>query len=307
MANSIFKKRNLTGATTNNQTQNSFSQVTNNQTSNGKSWNTSSVSNSTQNALKKAERPYSSLYEKSLNSAIGDINNRKKFEYDLNEDAVYKQYAERYKLLGNQAMQDTMANAATLSGGYGNSYASTAGQQAYNSYLQRLNDIVPELYQQARTNYDNETNNLYNKANLYAGLDSEAYTRYADNRNYYQDKYNNEWNQNMVSHSTQNDTSTQTEHSNSYSSNTQSNYTNQKSSLVLPTYEERVDAAHSHNRALALMDTYGLSGNILEYNTWRRHNEGNYTDYQNYLSRSLNSMINEAYGKKERKSSNNRK
>ena len=202
MAQSIFKKKNVTGATVSNGTtsqsdfsntsQSSFSKNT--QNSNGRSWTTSKVSKKTKNQLKNAEKKFSSPYANQLNSAVSDITNRKAFSYDLNEDSLYKQYAENYKNLGNQAMQDTMANASTLSGGYGNSYATTAGQQAYNSYLQQLNDIVPTLYQQARSNYDTETSNQYNKASLLQGLDSEAYQRYSNNRSYYADKYNNEWN-----------------------------------------------------------------------------------------------------------------
>lgn len=223
---SILKNKNLTGITTTSQNQNDWSSQNSVQQSNGRSWNTSRVSKGTYQGLKRAERSYSSPYGKMLSGAVRDIQGRKDFEYDLNEDALYKQYAEQYKALGNQAMQDTMANAATLTGGYGNSYATTAGQQAYNSYLQQLNDIVPQLYQQARTNYDNETQNLYNKANLYQGLDSEAYQRWSNNRNYYLDKYNNEWNRNAVSHSSQTDSSSQSSRSGSSSNNMQSTYAN---------------------------------------------------------------------------------
>ena len=263
---SILKKKYLTGVTTTNQNQSDWSNQRSTQNSNGTSWNTSNVSKKTINGLNKAERSYNSPYSKLLSGAVNDIQNRKDFEYDLNEDALYKQYADQYKALGNQAMQDTMANAATLTGGYANSYATTAGQQAYNSYLQQLNDIVPQLYQQARSNYDNQTQNLYNKASLYQGLDSEAYQRWSNNRNYYMDKYNNEWNRNAVSHSKQTDTSSQSSRSGSSSSNMQSTYANTGAgSLVLPTVEERYNAAHSYNNAKSLIDAYGLGGRVNTY------------------------------------------
>lgn len=305
----------MSGKTTSNQSQSSFSQSQSTQTQNGKSWTESSISKETQKALKKAEKPFSSIYTNLLKGTVNSINNRKPFEYDLNEDALYKQYAEQYKNLGNQAMQDTMANAATLTGGYGSSYATTAGQQAFNSYMEQLNDIVPNLYAQARSNYDSDTSRLYDQANLYAGLESNDYSKWSDNRNYYQNKHSNEWNQNAVSHSTQTNTTTQTDRSSSNSSSTQNTYVNPKytsgstsgNSLVLPTYDERVDAAHSYNRAKSLMDTYGLSGYLSTYKEWKKDNEGSYTDYQNYLSKSLEGIINTAYTQKQRKTSKNKK
>lgn len=314
MAN-FLKNKYMSGATTSNQSQSSFSQSQSTQTQNGKSWTESSISKETQKALKKAEKPFSSRYTNLLKGTVNSINNRKPFEYDLNEDALYKQYAEQYKNLGNQAMQDTMANAATLTGGYGSSYATTAGQQAFNSYMEQLNDIVPNLYAQARSNYDSDTSRLYDQANLYAGLESNEYSKWSDNRNYYQNKHSNEWNQNAVSHSTQTNTTTQTDRSSSNSSSTQNTYVNPKytsgstsgNSLVLPTYDERVDAAHSYNRAKSLMDTYGLSGYLSTYKEWKKDNEGSYTDYQNYLSKSLEGIINTAYTQKQRKTSKNKK
>lgn len=314
MAN-FLKNKHMSGATTSNQSQSSFSQSQSTQTQNGKSWTESSISKETQKALKKAEKPFSSRYTNLLKGTVNSINNRKPFEYDLNEDALYKQYAEQYRNLGNQAMQDTMANAATLTGGYGSSYATTAGQQAFNSYMEQLNDIVPNLYAQARSNYDSDTSRLYDQANLYAGLESNEYSKWSDNRNYYQNKHSNEWNQNAVSHSTQTNTTTQTDRSSSNSSSTQNTYVNPKytsgstsgNSLVLPTYDERVDAAHSYNRAKSLMDTYGLSGYLSTYKEWKKDNEGSYTDYQNYLSKSLEGIINTAYTQKQRKTSKNKK
>lgn len=50
-------------------------------------------------------------------------------------------------------MQDTMGQAAALTGGYGNSYAQGVGQQAYQGYLQQLNDNVPQLQAQALQTY----------------------------------------------------------------------------------------------------------------------------------------------------------
>lgn len=92
--------------------------------------------------------------------------NRDPFAYDVNADALYQQYKDQYTTQGKLAMQDTMGQAAALTGGYGNSYAQTAGQQTYHNYLQQLNDKVPELYNLALNKYNMEGQELTDKLNL---------------------------------------------------------------------------------------------------------------------------------------------
>ena len=81
---------------------------------------------------------YTSQWQGQLSDAIGKILDRKEFSYDVNSDALYQQYKDRYVQGGKMAMMDTLGQAATLTGGYGNSYAQAAGQQAYQGYLQGL-------------------------------------------------------------------------------------------------------------------------------------------------------------------------
>lgn len=144
---------------------------------------------------------YTGKYDKLINDNLNNILNRKQFSYDANKDALYNQYKDMYTRNGQTAMQDTMGNAALLTGGYGNSYATTAGQQAYNSYMQQLNDKIPELEQRAYERYRDETNDLYNQNNLLTSLDSTDYSRYRDkmsdylnDRDFYYNAYNNERN-----------------------------------------------------------------------------------------------------------------
>ena len=116
----------------------------------------------------------------SLNDTINQILNREKFSYDLNGDMLYQQYKDQYTTQGKLAMMDTMGQAAAMTGGYGNSYAQTAGQQAYQGYLQQLNDKVPELYQLALNQYNQEEQALYDQASLMAGMEEQEYGRYRD-------------------------------------------------------------------------------------------------------------------------------
>ena len=144
---------------------------------------------------------YTGKYDNLINDNLNNILNRKQFNYDASKDALYNQYKDMYTRNGQTAMQDTMGNAALLTGGYGNSYATTAGQQAYNSYMQQLNDKIPELEQRAYERYRDETNDLYNQNNLLTNLDSTDYSRYRDkmsdylnDRDFYYNAYNNERN-----------------------------------------------------------------------------------------------------------------
>lgn len=160
-------------------------------------------------------------YGEALKGAVDRIANREKFTYDLNADMLYQQYKDQYIAGGKLAMMDTMGQAAALTGGYGNSYANAVGNQAYQGYLQKLNDVVPELYQLARDAYDREGQDMHNQMNMYNQMyqteygqhrdavndwsteanrlqdryyneTNQDYSRFSDSRNYYNTLYNNE-------------------------------------------------------------------------------------------------------------------
>jgi hypothetical protein len=116
-------------------------------------------------------------YWATVQAAQDKINNREKFSYDLNGDALYQQYKDKYIQQGKMAMQDTMGQAAALTGGYGNSYASTAGNQAYQAHLENLNDVVPELWQMAYDRYNQEGQDLLNQ---YAMAKDNYATKYGE-------------------------------------------------------------------------------------------------------------------------------
>jgi hypothetical protein len=88
------------------------------------------------------------------------LQNRPDFSYDVNGDALYQQYKDQYINQGRLAMMDTMGQAAAMTGGYGNSYAASVGNQAYQGYLQKLNEVVPDLYNMAYNMYMNEGEDL---------------------------------------------------------------------------------------------------------------------------------------------------
>lgn len=126
---------------------------------------------------------------------------REDFSYDLNGDMLYQQYKDRYITQGKMAMQDTMGQAAAMTGGYGSSYAASVGNQAYQASLQQLNDIVPQLYQMALDRYNQQGQDLYNQYGMLSndrstkyGEWSDGYNRAVADRDYYSDNYNNAYN-----------------------------------------------------------------------------------------------------------------
>ena len=131
---------------------------------------------------------YESQWDGELTELYNRIANRKPFSYDIGTDPVYQQYREQYQRQGRLAMQDTMGQAAALTGGYGSTYGEQVGQQAYNAYLQNLNDIVPDLYNAAYNRYRDEGTDLYNQYGLLSDRENQAYSRYRDTVNdYYSD------------------------------------------------------------------------------------------------------------------------
>ena len=105
------------------------------------------------------------------------IMNRGEFSYDVNKDKLYQQYRDLYAQMGRGAMEDTMGQAAALTGGYGSTYSQNAGQQAYNAYLQKLNEVVPELYDAAYNRYNQEGQNLMNLYTMARSNADNAYER----------------------------------------------------------------------------------------------------------------------------------
>ena len=129
-----------------------------------------------------AQKPgdYQSTWQDQLNEIIQQIQNRDKFSYDLNGDALYQQYKDQYVTQGKMAMMDAMGMAQAATGGYGNSYAQSVGQQAYQGYLQNLNDKVPELYKLAMDKYQMEGDEMYSQYALMAQQEEQDYGRYRD-------------------------------------------------------------------------------------------------------------------------------
>lgn len=128
--------------------------------------------------------------ERQYNQALRDITNRKPFQYDLSNDQLFQQAKEQYQAMGKTAMQDTMGQAAAMTGGYGNSYAVTASNQAYQAYLKDLNNSIGDYYSMALGAYNNETDRLNGVYNALASDRSAKQGEWSANWNVYNNLYN---------------------------------------------------------------------------------------------------------------------
>ena len=134
-------------------------------------------------ALKESEfalPEFSSSYDEQITELYNKIVSREPFKYDPMSDSLYGQYREQYAQMGRMAMRDSMGKAAALTGGYGSSYAQKVGQQEYDEYLQKLGEVMPELYAAAYQRYKDQGEDLESQYQRLTKLEREEYDRYRD-------------------------------------------------------------------------------------------------------------------------------
>lgn len=154
---------------------------------------------------------YQSAYEGTINSLLEIIRNQKPFDVksDANYNALYDQYAERYKAQAQRAMNDAMASANAQTGGYASTYGQAVGQQAYDNTMQGMNDNNLNLLNLAYQMYTDNQVNDYKKLNAYQSQDNTMYDRYRDDvadwqtdRNYNSNQYWNSFQQDRSGYDT---------------------------------------------------------------------------------------------------------
>ena len=141
------------------------------------------------------KKPKWSYDESTLNAYYDALLNRKDFTFDLNNNALYNQHRDIYTKQGKLAMMDTIGQASAMTGGYGNSYAVSSGQQAYQQNLDKLSEMVPDIYGLALQQYQLEGEQLYNKYALAAGERDVAYNQFLDSLNQYYTDYDTAYQQ----------------------------------------------------------------------------------------------------------------
>lgn len=196
---------------------------------------------------------YGDFYYKNqsaLDLALQNMQNRK-FSYDLNADALYQQYKDNYITQGKQASVDVMGQAAALTGGYGNSYAATVGNQTYQGYLTQLNNIAPELYKLALDKYNSEGTDLMNQIGAFQsdksmeyGIWGDGLNRLMQDRSYYSDDYNNAYNRDYTMWSDNRDYDT-----NMYWNEYNAGYQKERDAVADEQWQKEYDLAYKQYQA----------------------------------------------------------
>ena len=122
-------------------------------------------------------------YTDQIKDLMDQIQNRDPFEYDVDKDVLFQQYLASSMASGKTAMQDTIGQASALTGGYGSSYATSAGNQQYNAYIQDAYNNLPEYYQMAMEAYQMEGEEMYNQLSMLNQADITEYQRLYDSWN----------------------------------------------------------------------------------------------------------------------------
>jgi hypothetical protein len=126
-------------------------------------------------------------YSDQLKDMMSQIMGRDKFAYDVDSDPLFQQALASAMNSGKQAMQDTMGQASALTGGYGSTYATMAGNQAYNSFVQDAYNNLPQYYQMAMEAYQMEGDEMYRQFDMVNSADEKEYGR---NVNAYETTFN---------------------------------------------------------------------------------------------------------------------
>jgi len=140
---------------------------------------------------------YNNRYDADINAQLYGLVNTPVFSYDASQDPLYSQYRKQYIREGKRAAEDTMGNAAAMSGGIPSSYAVTAAGQAQNYYNSQLTDKIPELYQIAYNKYLNDFQMQQSKLAALQGAEQFDYQKYLDELGQYNTDRNFGYNQYM--------------------------------------------------------------------------------------------------------------
>lgn len=119
-------------------------------------------------------------YTGQIESLMKEIQDREEFEYDMDADPLFQQALASAMGSGRTAMQDTIGQASALTGGYGSTYATAAGNQAYNAFIEDAYNNLPKYYQMALEAYELEGQEMYNQLAMLNDADAQEYARLYD-------------------------------------------------------------------------------------------------------------------------------
>ena len=96
---------------------------------------------------------YQSKYQGQIDNVMGKLDDLGGYDYDPAADTAYQQYKSEYTQKAKLANQNAQASASALTGGYGSSYGTQAGQKAYAATMSDLDTMLDSLTSQSRSEY----------------------------------------------------------------------------------------------------------------------------------------------------------
>jgi len=145
---------------------------------------------------------YQSKYQGQIDNVMGKLDDLGDFDYDPASDTAYRQYKTEYTQKAKLANQNAQANASAMTGGYGSSYGTQAGQKAYAATMSDLDDVLNGLVSQNRNEYNTKKSGLQQQLSGLQQAEQNDYTKYQNDLNnwytdlnYKQNEYNNAYNE----------------------------------------------------------------------------------------------------------------
>lgn len=149
---------------------------------------------------------YQSKYQGQINDVMSKLNDLGEYDYDPAADTAYQQYKSQYAQKAKLANQNAQANASAMTGGYGSSYGTQAGQKAYAVTMDDLNSVLDGLTAQNRAEYNTKKSGLQEQLSGLQSAEQNDYAKYQkdysqwqDGLSYRQNEYNNAYSEQQQS------------------------------------------------------------------------------------------------------------
>ena len=149
---------------------------------------------------------YQSKYQGQINDVMSKLNDLGEYDYYPAADTAYQQYKSQYAQKAKLANQNAQANASAMTGGYGSSYGTQAGQKAYAATMDDLDSVLDGLAAQNRAEYNTKKSGLQEQLSGLQSAERNDYAKYQkdysqwqDGLSYRQNEYNNAYSEQQQS------------------------------------------------------------------------------------------------------------
>ena len=115
---------------------------------------------------------YVSQYQPKIKDVMGQLDGMKEFDYDPDADTAYQQYKSQY------TRSAKLANQTAQTGGYGSSYGTQAGQNAYTATMNNLDNVLNSLQDQSRSEYTAKRTGLESQLSGLQNAEQQDYQNY---------------------------------------------------------------------------------------------------------------------------------